>query len=61
VKLADTAAIALLTGRKPSTIRWWAKRGHLTRYGTPARAMYDVEEAEREAAKRPQHQSRQHP
>lgn len=47
--LADTQAIAHLTGRKPATVRSWAFRGLLIRRGTGkhGRALYDVEEAER--------------
>jgi hypothetical protein len=48
--LADTQAIAALTGRKPATIRSWAHRypRRLPRRGTGehGRALYDVEEAE---------------
>jgi DNA-binding transcriptional MerR regulator len=46
--LADTAAIAVAVGRKPSTIRYWASRGWLERKGTGhhGRALYDVEEAD---------------
>ncbi len=48
--LADTRAIALITGRKPATIRSWAHRypHRLPRRGTGTRcrALYDVEEAE---------------
>lgn len=45
--LADTAAIALATGRPESTIRYWAHRGWLTRHGTGPRnrALYDLTEA----------------
>lgn len=49
--LADTQAIALLTRRAPSTIRSWAARSLLTRRGTMgARALYDVDEAQKLAA-----------
>ena len=48
--LADTQAIAVITGRKPATIRSWAHRypDRLPRRGTGkhGRALYDVEEAE---------------
>ena len=45
--LADTQAIALLTGRAPATIRSWAHRGLLSRRGTGPRnrALYSVTEA----------------
>jgi hypothetical protein len=50
--LADTAAIAVLTGRQPATIRSWASRGLLARRGTRGRrALYDVEEAQDLAAR----------
>ena len=47
MKLADTQAIAVLTGRPPSTIRRWARNGWLTRRGTGehGRALYDPAEA----------------
>ena len=52
--LADTQAIAYLTGRKPATIRTWARRypDLMPRRGTGRhkRALYDVEEAELIAA-----------
>lgn len=45
--LADAQAIALITGRKPATIRSWASRGLLPRHGTRGRrVLYDVEEAQ---------------
>ena len=52
--LADTQAIAALTGRTPATIRSWAHRypDRLPRHGTGKRnrALYDVTEAEQLAA-----------
>ena len=52
--LADTQAIAHMTGRKPVTIRVWALRYHhlMPRLGTGKnhRALYDVETAETIAA-----------
>lgn len=44
------AAIAL--GVAEATIRKMASRGQLTRYGTPQRAEYDLEELEELAARR---------
>jgi hypothetical protein len=46
--LADTYMIALITRRKPGTVRSWASRGLLTRKGTGkrGRALYDMDEAE---------------
>lgn len=50
--LADTQAIALITHRAPGTIRSWASRDLLPRRGTMGRrALYDVDEAQRLAAK----------
>ena len=37
-----TAALAL--GVDEATIRQWARRGKLTRFGSPGRAEYDIEE-----------------
>jgi hypothetical protein len=53
VTLADTQAIALLTGRAPPTIRSWAHRGQLARRGTGPRnrALYSITEAEELAAR----------
>jgi hypothetical protein len=58
--LADTAAIALLVKRKPATIRSWALRyrDELPRRGTGrhGRALYDVTDAEKLAARIEAHQ-----
>jgi DNA-binding transcriptional MerR regulator len=44
--LADTGAIACLTGRPEATIRAWAREGALLRRGTEGkRALYSVREA----------------
>jgi hypothetical protein len=55
MKLADTQAIAVLTGRPASTIRRWARNGWLTRRGTGdrGRALYDPAEAARVAMSHP--------
>jgi len=50
-----TELAALAAGVAEATIRKWASRGRLTRYGTPGRAEYDLAElyvlvAERESA-----------
>jgi DNA-binding transcriptional MerR regulator len=66
VILADTQAIAVLTGRSPATIRSWAHRGLISRKGTDrkGRALYDVDGAQALARhldnqrKRVQHQER---
>lgn len=39
-----TELAALAAGVAVATIRKWASRGKLTRYGTPRRAEYDLEE-----------------
>ncbi|WP_278260506.1 transcriptional regulator [Nocardia sp. AG03] len=42
--LVPTDLAALAAGVAPATIRQWARRGKLTRYGTPHRARYDLTE-----------------
>ncbi|MFC4856995.1 hypothetical protein [Actinophytocola glycyrrhizae] len=39
-----TQLAALAAGVPEATIRKWASRGRLTRYGTPGRAEYDLAE-----------------
>jgi hypothetical protein len=39
-----TELAALAAGVAVATIRKWASRGKLTRYGTPGRAEYDLDE-----------------
>ncbi|HEX9355990.1 MAG TPA: hypothetical protein VF933_19475 [Streptosporangiaceae bacterium] len=39
-----TELAALAAGVAVATIRKWASRGKLTRYGTPRRAEYDLDE-----------------
>ncbi|MGY1455450.1 hypothetical protein [Streptomyces sp. SS8] len=39
-----TELAALAAGVSLSTVRKWASRGKLTRYGRPGRAEYDLEE-----------------
>ncbi|HZB30914.1 MAG TPA: MerR family transcriptional regulator [Streptosporangiaceae bacterium] len=39
-----TKIAAIAVGVPEATIRQWARRGRLTRYGTPGRAEYDIEE-----------------
>jgi hypothetical protein len=39
-----TQLAALAIGVSEATIRKWASRGKLTRYGTPGRAEYDLDE-----------------
>ncbi|RDI64162.1 transcriptional regulator [Nocardia pseudobrasiliensis] len=43
-RLVPTELAALAAGVKPETIRKWASRGKLTRYGRPGRAEYDLSE-----------------
>ncbi|MGW4635297.1 transcriptional regulator [Nocardia sp. NPDC004415] len=42
--LVPTELAALAAGVEQATIRQWARRGKLTRYGTPRRARYDLSE-----------------
>jgi hypothetical protein len=39
-----TELAALAAGVSVATVRKWASRGKLTRYGSPGRAEYDLEE-----------------
>lgn len=43
-RTVPTELAALAAGVSVATIRKWASRGKLTRYGTPGRAAYDLEE-----------------
>ncbi|MEU0876058.1 hypothetical protein [Nocardia brasiliensis] len=43
-RLVPTELAALAAGVKQETIRKWASRGKLTRYGRPGRAEYDLSE-----------------
>lgn len=43
-RLVSTELAALAAGVKESTIRKWASRNKLTRYGKPGRAAYDLDE-----------------
>lgn len=43
-RLISTNLAALAAGVTEATIRKWASRGKLTRYGTPGRALYDLDE-----------------
>ncbi|MFI0718871.1 hypothetical protein [Streptomyces sp. NPDC021224] len=42
-----TALAALAAGVSEATIRKWASRGKLTRYGSAQRAEYDIDELRR--------------
>ncbi|MER7488635.1 MerR family transcriptional regulator [Streptomyces sp. NPDC126497] len=43
-RTVPTELAALAVGVSPATIRKWASRGKLTRYGGPQRAEYDLDE-----------------
>lgn len=43
-RLIPTNVAALAAGVTEATIRKWVSRGKLTRYGTPGRAEFDIEE-----------------
>ncbi|GLZ15458.1 hypothetical protein Acsp04_56930 [Actinomadura sp. NBRC 104425] len=43
-RAVPTELAALAAGVSEATIRKWASRGKLTRYGTPGRALYDLDE-----------------
>ncbi|MGI5237983.1 hypothetical protein [Dactylosporangium sp. CA-139066] len=43
-RLVPTDLAALAAGVTEATIRKWASRGKLTRYGAPGRAEYDLDE-----------------
>lgn len=46
-RTVPTELAALAAGVTEATIRKWASRGKLTRYGRPGRAEYDLEELRR--------------
>lgn len=43
-KLVPTGLAALAAGVTSATIRKWASRGKLRRFGTPQKALYDLDE-----------------
>jgi hypothetical protein len=43
-RTVPTQLAALAAGVSPATVRQWARRGKLTRYGRPGRAEYDLDE-----------------
>ena len=51
-RTVPTRIAALATNVAEATIRQWARRGKLTRYGTPGRAEYDINELVRLAEER---------
>lgn len=44
LRTVPTSLAALAAGVSEATIRKWASRGKITRYGRPGRAEYDVRE-----------------
>lgn len=52
-RLVPTELAALATGVREATVRKWASRGKITRYGGHARAMYDLDELMELAAMTP--------
>ncbi len=44
LRTVPTAVAAIAAGVTPATIRKWASRGKIKRYGRPGRAEYDIEE-----------------
>lgn len=43
-RLVPTGLAALAAGVSSATIRKWASRGKIRRFGTPRRALYDLNE-----------------
>ncbi len=43
-RMVPTQLAAMAAGVTEATIRKWASRGKLTRYGQPGRAQYDLDE-----------------
>lgn len=43
-RLVPTNVAALAVGVSEATIRKWVSRGKITRYGTPGRSEFDIEE-----------------
>ncbi|GGQ49436.1 hypothetical protein ACFFKE_10625 [Streptomyces mutabilis] len=53
-RLVPTNVAALAAGVSEATIRKWVSRGKLTRYGTPRRSEFDIEELTELASQRRQ-------
>ncbi|MEU5835615.1 hypothetical protein ABZ820_18340 [Streptomyces diacarni] len=51
-RLVPTNVAALAAGVSEATIRKWVSRGQLTRYGTPGRSEFDIDELTRIALRR---------
>ncbi|WP_019635015.1 hypothetical protein [Actinomadura atramentaria] len=58
-RTVPTQLAALAVGVSEATIRKWASRGKLARYGSPGRAEYDVDELMEIAAERGEAQYRE--
>ncbi|MET9258091.1 hypothetical protein ACGFZL_30125 [Streptomyces sp. NPDC048182] len=43
-RLVPTSVAALAAGVSEATIRKWVSRGKITRYGSPGRSEFDIEE-----------------
>jgi hypothetical protein len=43
-RLVPTAVAALAASVSEATIRKWVSRGKITRYGTPGRSQFDIDE-----------------
>jgi len=46
-RLVPTAVAALAASVSEATIRKWVSRGKITRYGTPGRSQFDIDEVTR--------------
>lgn len=51
-RLVPTKVAALAAGVSEATIRKWASRGKITRYGTPGRSQFDINELKEIAMRR---------
>lgn len=51
-RLLPTHVAALAAGVSEATIRKWVSRGKLTRYGTPGRSEFDIDEITRIVSER---------
>ncbi|MER6671769.1 MerR family transcriptional regulator [Streptomyces sp. NPDC000983] len=51
-RLVPTKVAALAAGVSEATIRKWVSRGKITRYGTPGRSEFDIDELTRIALHR---------
>jgi len=51
-RLVPTRVAALAASVSEATIRKWVSRGKITRYGTPGRSEFDIDEVTRIALRR---------